>query len=234
MFGTPIAVGNDSNELEPWGASRLYFTEDTWKERVIEQAKESSLIFVMVDATPALLWEMETLPQHTDLNKFVFLFPPGSIWDDIGFTDSLEKASKYIQYFPKTTEVGINKHTHIGFVVRDGGVEWIHRKDGYSKYFSSLASFIRSRLPKRFFEKHYMARSFQYSAVFFVTYFYSAIIVQVMNNNLFRVFNSSNLLYMLVFMPVIIMIVGFLFNLMVGVARMFKYLFYVASEKTDP
>ena len=72
-LGPFIAIGRPGEKLQAVGASRLYETDDTWKERVSELVDKSSAIIIVLDQTPGLMWELSHLTDVQIRKKVLLL-----------------------------------------------------------------------------------------------------------------------------------------------------------------
>lgn len=71
--GKPIAIGRPGETQQPLGASRVYATDDTWKQRVSQLFRLSEYVILYVDFTPGVLWEIDNALRN--YNEKLILLP---------------------------------------------------------------------------------------------------------------------------------------------------------------
>ncbi len=77
-YGPAVALGRPGEKTLPFGAARVYAAHDRWQEKVLDLAATSRQIILVVDATPGVEWEIETLLKAPFLQKTLFLCAPRS------------------------------------------------------------------------------------------------------------------------------------------------------------
>lgn len=73
QVGPVVAVGQPGEELPPLGASRLYFDNREWKDRVKELMSISNLVVIHPSSTTGVEWEMATAKQILAPERVVFV-----------------------------------------------------------------------------------------------------------------------------------------------------------------
>lgn len=212
IFGTPVAIGNKQGILEPWGASRIFSDENSWKNRVLEQAKISKKIFLIIDSTPSLIWEMNTIPKNTSIEKIIFIFPPESLHREYSTKGSFAILKKEVSYFPKNISYEqIVKEKINAFYFKNNEVIFI--KQG-RKYYQSLLHGILQSSGSHYSAKFNMINYYINLSTFIGAFLYCAIISQYFNNRWFHVTGLTNLSDILFYIPMIIMMIGAIISLL--------------------
>lgn len=70
-----IAIGNPSEKYSPHGATRVYLTNEEWKEKVAEFATKSKFVVLRLGETQNFIWEMSWCFANIDLQKLLFVIP---------------------------------------------------------------------------------------------------------------------------------------------------------------
>lgn len=73
QVGPVIAVGRPGEELPSLGASRIYFANEEWQDRVKELMQISRLVIIHPDNSEGLEWEMRTARQSLAPERLVFV-----------------------------------------------------------------------------------------------------------------------------------------------------------------
>jgi len=242
LIGTPITVGSNSNDLEPWGASRIYCTEESWKQQVLKQAQIASAIFILVDDTPSLLWEMNEVPKVAGDNKIIYLFPPplslnrkvSLELDSLELTsyqDKLDIIKKNVPYFPDIQYKEIIEKKLVGFMIISGKVKWIDKCKYNTGYFRKINCFILNNVPKKTVAKYQLLRYLYASGVFLVYYLYTGIFIQILNYHIFHVHEPAHGLNFVMYIPLKIMTAGFLVNFFISICYLIKYIYVIVKKE---
>lgn len=72
-----IAIGRPGERMTTLGASRTYWTDETWRDAVTQTAARTQALIVMAGSTVGLDWEMQHLSSSKLLGKALVLLPPG-------------------------------------------------------------------------------------------------------------------------------------------------------------
>lgn len=77
-IGPVVAIGQPTTEghLQPLGAAREFYSDDTWQVGAQTRMRSSSLIVFVVGRSPGLWWEVSNVRWHGLLGKCLFVFPP--------------------------------------------------------------------------------------------------------------------------------------------------------------
>jgi len=75
--GPVVAIGNPADTLPAYGAARGYVSDADWQPLVANLMGSSSLIVMMIDTTPGVAWELQTLTKMGLESKTLFVFPLG-------------------------------------------------------------------------------------------------------------------------------------------------------------
>jgi hypothetical protein len=71
-----VAIGKPGEKHLPFGAARLYVTEDKWKPVVEEIATSARGIIIVVDESVGVNWEIERMLQEPFIEKTLFVASP--------------------------------------------------------------------------------------------------------------------------------------------------------------
>ncbi|MFW0874791.1 hypothetical protein [Rhodococcoides corynebacterioides] len=71
-----IGIPGTSGKLQPVGAAREFFSDDTWRNAASDWMRASSLIVCVLGQTGGLAWEMGHLKSRGFLHKTLFVVPP--------------------------------------------------------------------------------------------------------------------------------------------------------------
>jgi len=77
-FGPVVAVGNPEDPIPDYGAARGYFSNQEWHKGVADLANNSLRIFLCLDTTGGVLWELDHLVRRGHIAKTLFLFHPSA------------------------------------------------------------------------------------------------------------------------------------------------------------
>jgi len=77
-YGPVVAIGRPGEKSLPFGAARIYVTDDKWQEVVIDLATKAGHIVLLADPTPGVAWEVQTMFGEKFRAKTLFLAPPKS------------------------------------------------------------------------------------------------------------------------------------------------------------
>lgn len=72
-LGRVVAVGRPGEALPNVGASRLYFTDAEWKERVGELIRTASLVVIRTGSTAGLTWEVQRVVQAVPPSRVLII-----------------------------------------------------------------------------------------------------------------------------------------------------------------
>ena len=72
-IGPLVAVGEPGEELPPLGATRFYFENHEWKERVKELMSMSGLVVIHPSNTDGVEWEIAAVKQNVPPERIVFV-----------------------------------------------------------------------------------------------------------------------------------------------------------------
>ncbi len=78
-FGPVVAIDGDRPKRFTLGAYRLNTNELSWKKTVHEQVSLAKYVFVLLDSTPSLMWELAQIREIAPLEKIFLLVPPHEI-----------------------------------------------------------------------------------------------------------------------------------------------------------
>lgn len=117
LFPT-YAIGDPSSLLQPYGADRIYATDDEWQEAVSSLMSKSKLIIVRCGLTNGTLWEIDKIFSTSYVNKSVFIV------DNKEITNVL--LSKISDYGIKITspELDINNSLFALYLYQVNNNEW--------------------------------------------------------------------------------------------------------------
>lgn len=89
-YGPVVAIGRPGDKDLPFGAARLYVTEENWKNEVLRMANEArAIVIVLENAHGGLGWEIETVTKSFG-EKTLFLTHHGAGAPDM-FADWMEQ-----------------------------------------------------------------------------------------------------------------------------------------------
>jgi hypothetical protein len=77
-YGPVVAVGNPKDLLSPYGPPRDYIQNADWQSVVKKYIEQSQLIFVFVDSTPGMQWELSEIERQQKQDKCIFLISPNA------------------------------------------------------------------------------------------------------------------------------------------------------------
>ncbi len=70
-----VAIGNPQDRNLPLGAARLYFSDDVWKQKVLEMLSNAKLVVLRLGETSNFWWEVHNVLTYCPLEKVIFLIP---------------------------------------------------------------------------------------------------------------------------------------------------------------
>jgi len=85
-LGPVVAIGRPNEKKQLLGASRIYISDDEWKDKVKDLALKSSFILLIVDDSPSLRWEFQEMIKLKKLNQLFLIMPPFVKNEDIPST----------------------------------------------------------------------------------------------------------------------------------------------------
>lgn len=73
-----ISIGNPNDIEAPIGTARKYISSEPqkWQKVILDLMTESKYIFIVIDNTEGVLWELETIMKNNFENKTILIFPP--------------------------------------------------------------------------------------------------------------------------------------------------------------
>jgi len=74
-IGPFIAIGKPGEKSPPFGASRLYITNDKWKQTVSILMKKAKLVVFRISSTSGYIWEVKKASTLLYPEKYIFLIP---------------------------------------------------------------------------------------------------------------------------------------------------------------
>jgi hypothetical protein len=80
--GPTVALGSPDDTVPPYGAARGYFGHNDWKDAVSQLAADAAHIVIVLDETPGVAWEIETLHRNDHLAKTLCLISPGRLGEE--------------------------------------------------------------------------------------------------------------------------------------------------------
>jgi hypothetical protein len=122
--GDLVAIGRPGEKLATTGASRLYVTEEEWKDRVIELIAKSEIVLWTYGESEGLLWEISQLKETVSPEKLVLAFP---FWDmrmKVRHALWREASQKLNSIFSKPLPETIGNSLFVGFD-KDWNAYWI-------------------------------------------------------------------------------------------------------------
>lgn len=75
-IGPVVAIGNPEEKVPLAGASRLYTTDDLWRETAEQLLDRAALVVYRVGTTPGFIWEVKRGRQHLSPDRVIILLPP--------------------------------------------------------------------------------------------------------------------------------------------------------------
>lgn len=70
-----VAIGNPKDCNLPRGVARLYFSDDIWKQKVLEMLPKAKLVILRLGETSNFWWEVHNVLAICPLEKIIFLIP---------------------------------------------------------------------------------------------------------------------------------------------------------------
>lgn len=80
--GPTVALGSPDDTVPPYGVARGYFGHGDWQDAVMKLANDAAHIVIVLDETPGVAWEVETLHQRGHLAKTLCLISPSRVGKD--------------------------------------------------------------------------------------------------------------------------------------------------------
>jgi hypothetical protein len=77
-IGPLVAIGAPDEPLPQLGASRAYFTNDTWQSAIIDWVDTAQLIIKVAGPTQWIRWEFDTILDRNAWPKLLVLMPPST------------------------------------------------------------------------------------------------------------------------------------------------------------
>ncbi len=71
------AIGNPADKKMPYGASRIYVSDDEWKSTVKQLANRAEVVILRLGRTDSFWWEVEMALKEVPIQKIVFIVPWG-------------------------------------------------------------------------------------------------------------------------------------------------------------
>ena len=131
QFIPSVAIGMTKEVNSPWGANRIYVSDDTWKEDVSELILKAEYIFVLLNDRPSCIWEIEQL--ETMLYKTYFFI------EDIEKYNAVKVKLNGCIEFPEIECLNVNIpfHLHMGNGMSVTS-SYSSSKDGYKAVISAI------------------------------------------------------------------------------------------------
>jgi hypothetical protein len=76
-IGPFVAIGAPTEPLPELGATRAYFSDDTWQSTIIRWVDLAGLIILVLGPTEWIRWELGTIVERDALSKLIILMPTG-------------------------------------------------------------------------------------------------------------------------------------------------------------
>src|SRR5262245_17409494 len=76
-IGPFVAIGVPTEPLPELGATRAYFSDDTWQSTIIRWVDLAGLIILVLGPTEWIRWELGTIVERDALSKLIILMPTG-------------------------------------------------------------------------------------------------------------------------------------------------------------
>jgi len=119
LFKLGPIISIDTKEKKTLGATKEIVNEINWKEVVIERAKESRLILILLNSSKSLLWEINELPKYTSKDKFIYLLPSYTIHEKVNFKNSWNQIQKEVPFFNFYSYDDLKNKKIIGFYFKN-------------------------------------------------------------------------------------------------------------------
>lgn len=74
-FAKTSAIPAGRDGAQPYGASRVYYSDDSWQENVLQLLDRSHSIIILADSSEGVRWEMEQLHNNGHHGKTLVLLP---------------------------------------------------------------------------------------------------------------------------------------------------------------
>ncbi len=127
------AIGCPNEKYLPKGADRLYVSDEEWKEKVQELARDAEVILLRLGETDGFWWEVEHCFQNIDLQRLVFIIPATHNVDIISMLYAKLMARGLIDQ-PVHTDISRRSKTHIsGFLYFDENNRPVFQKLEHSR-----------------------------------------------------------------------------------------------------
>ena len=102
-----VAIGNPGDKNPPKGATRLYVTEDRWKDQVISMLDTAKLVVLRLGETKNFWWEVLTSLKQCQKEKLVFIIPHLKNFNAV--LKLVEVFKSFDIAIPETLELSVNK-----------------------------------------------------------------------------------------------------------------------------
>ncbi len=129
-YGPVFAIGDPRDHLSPYGPPRHYVEGQDWQTVVSDYLKQASVIFVFVDATPGMEWELKEIQRLGKVGICCFLTSPNA--DKAKARDMLQSTlNSFAVYTGSQAEEFVLKPDSIGFVFDNNGTPVEILSSGY-------------------------------------------------------------------------------------------------------
>lgn len=122
--GPVVAIGRPGETLPPLGAYREYVATD-WESRVIELLDHSQCILAIIDNTPGLMWEIETVFKRSLHHRLILILPESTSTLKQSWKLVIEVISRYISDLPKNTSTAPVKNALVCVFDKNCHPHWI-------------------------------------------------------------------------------------------------------------
>jgi len=150
-IGPLIAIGRPGEKLPPAGAVRVYADNLKWQSKVIELAKRSKLVIIIIDNSPGLLWELQNIPTIIGIERILLLLPPNKKERRKLLSNYWIELTNNANLFKKVREVNVNHlHNCIGIYIQPSfHPEFIYGNlKSLKKYMKHNYTYFKSMQPK--------------------------------------------------------------------------------------
>jgi len=150
-IGPVIALGNPKKKKAPYGPPRYYAKDEEWRDYVHGILRDARYIYMFLQNTDGVKWEVEQLIKMNKLQKSIFIVAPESKSENIlKYFDIIIKSSSVILEKEKIEEIKskIVKKEIIGFFLTNEGkliiFEGVERS--WTAYFLVIRASLRLKV----------------------------------------------------------------------------------------
>jgi hypothetical protein len=117
--GPVVAIGEPATMRRPFGAARAFVSHDAWRQEIERLMLSSNQIYVILDDSAGVLWEVAKIVELNLLHRTFFIFGR-----DVAQQEFLNKlhALLPINCIPSSSQIGLN--AIIGFALWSGRTEY--------------------------------------------------------------------------------------------------------------